>query len=141
MTVKHARVAIPGALIGLVALLVRWPSVRPFGEARAQEQIACTKRGCDSGILVEFETPPTVPYRIEASSSGSRARYVFECEDPRRCGQPFFADFLPYRVHLLVTSEGWTRRYERLPKYERIHPNGPQCDEGCRKATVTIPGV
>ena len=100
----------------------------------------CTDIGCDTGLIVELQNAPDVPYRVEAYVSGSSPRYVQTCSSETPCNAlAFFRDFIPDHVFIDVISTLGTQRYEAHLTYEMVQPNGPGCDPVCRKATIRLP--
>lgn len=100
----------------------------------------CTEIGCESGIEVILESPPTGAYRVEASVGGSVPKYVYECTSEAGCAERiFFPEFTPYRVFIEVTDATGTERYEAVPVYTERQPNGPECPPLCRNAVIRLP--
>lgn len=99
----------------------------------------CTQIGCTSGIEVQLEEEPDIPYRVEADPGGGRARYVFECEDSGGCPGIFFAAFTPDWVTFEVITEVDTTWYEVRPEYTEHQPNGPRCEPICSISVVRLP--
>lgn len=100
----------------------------------------CTLIGCDSGIELVLENPPTGAYRIEAYVYSEGPRYVYRCERQSGCNdRVFLAEFTPYRVFVEVISESGAQRYEVVPTYQESQPNGPNCPPTCRKAVIRLP--
>ena len=101
---------------------------------------ACTLIGCNSGLEVVLEAPPTVPFRIEAELPGQPGRRVVNCPDPDQCGgRAFFADFTPEQVRIHVVTSSDTQAYEVRPTYAEHRPNGSGCPPLCRNARVVLP--
>lgn len=99
----------------------------------------CTLMGCTSGIEVQLEEEPPVPYRIEAAADGGTARYVYECGQTARCSPIFFAEFTPDWVLFSVIVGADTTWYEVRPTYTEQQPNGPGCEPICYNSVVRLP--
>jgi hypothetical protein len=100
----------------------------------------CTLIGCNSGLEVVLEAPPTVPFRIEVEVPGQADRKVFQCPDPSRCeDRAIFSDFTPERVRIHVVTAAGTESYEVRPSYAEHRPNGSGCPPLCRTARVVLP--
>jgi len=95
--------------------------------------------GCTSGIAVELEEEPPVPYRVEAHAGGGTARYVYECDQTAGCPPMFFAEFTPDWVIFEVIVAVDTTWYEVRPTYTKLRPNGPRCDPTCYNSTIRLP--
>lgn len=102
--------------------------------------LICTEIGCNSGIAVVLETPPSLPYRVEVYAPGSsKTRYVHDCPTQSSCTPGiFFQDFTPDRVIVEVITASGTQRHEAMPIYSETQPNGPGCPPVCRNAMVRI---
>lgn len=98
-----------------------------------------TQIGCTSGIEVQLEEEPAVPYRVEAEAGGGTARYVYTCDPAAGCLPIIFAEFTPYRVFFEVIVGADTTLYEVLPTYTKHQPNGPRCDPTCYNSVVRLP--
>ena len=99
----------------------------------------CTQIGCTSGIEVQLEEEPPVPYRIEADAGGGTARYVYECDQTAGCPPIFFAEFTPDWVIFEVIVAEDTTWYEVRPTYTKHQPNGPRCEPTCYNSVVRLP--
>lgn len=120
----------------VVALFMLLPLI-PACESTVGE--ACTLIGCSSGIEVQLEETPAIPYRVEADAGGGDAKYVFECDSAEECPPIFFAEFTPDWLIINVISGTDTTWYEVRPSYEKNQPNGPACEPTCFNAVVRLP--
>ena len=104
--------------------------------------VGCTLVGCDSGLTVRVQPPPTVAHLIEVVASVSSARYLWRFDDASRCGagNTFFPNYLGKRavVVVIVGADTTLREFTDI-RYGKLEPNGPQCDPTCRQAEVVVP--
>ena len=102
---------------------------------------ACTLVGCSSGLRIDFNAPPTMPFRLEASSgyAGGPA-YVFECTVVAQCNAQyvFLTDYLPPSATIKLTTAAGTTTLDVTPAYGKFQPNGSRCGPTCTVATVQI---
>lgn len=99
----------------------------------------CTQIGCTSGIEVQLEEEPAIPYRVEADPGGGEARYIFECDRSAGCPRIFFVAFTPDWVMFEVIAGTDTTWYEVRPTYTEYQPNGPRCEPTCFNSVVRLP--
>ena len=102
---------------------------------------ACTLIGCSSGLRVRFLTPPTAPYRIEATSGLPQgAVYVFECVNLAMCNGDsiLLTDYLPPSATIKVITAAGTTTTDVTPEYSKFQPNGSRCGPTCTVATVQV---
>lgn len=113
----------------------------PFVLACEDEPVSfnCTDAGCESGIEVQLEEEPAVPYRVEADPVGGTARFVYTCDPAESCPPIVFSEFIPGWVFFDVIVGPDTTRYEVVPTYTEVHPNGPRCEPTCYNAVVRLP--
>jgi hypothetical protein len=103
---------------------------------------ACTLIGCSSGLRVKFLTPPSAPYRIEATSGLPQGQvYVFECVNLSMCGADsiLLTDYLPPSATIKVITAAGTTTTAVTPEYSNFQPNGSRCGPTCTSATVQVP--
>jgi hypothetical protein len=118
-------------VLGAIALLA--------GSACADT--SCTLIGCSNGLRIEFNAPPTSPFRLEASSSfAGGPAYVFECTNVSVCNAQavFFKDYLPATTKITLTTVAGTTTVDVTPAYSEFQPNGSRCGPTCTVATVQI---
>ena len=117
------------ASIGALALL---------GNATGGCGVGCDLVACDSGLTVRIQPAPTVPYRVEVVGSGS-TRNVFRCDMPGACSDAIYPNYFPTRVVVeVVTSADTVRREFTNIRYDKVQPNGSNCDPTCRIALLTV---
>ena len=103
---------------------------------------ACTLIGCSSGLRIQFASPPTTAYRIEATSGFAQGpKYVFDCPNVAMCNAPTIQlnDYLPPTVTINVITAAGTTTTEVNPEYSKFQPNGSRCGPTCTVATVQVP--
>lgn len=98
---------------------------------------ACTLIGCESGLFVQFATPPAGAYRVEAIVPGA-APAVLECGAGQTCPPIIFRDLEAERVTIRVVTATRTVSRDFSPRYENQYPNGRRCGAACRQATVNF---
>ena len=100
----------------------------------------CTVIGCQSGLSIQFSSPPTAPYHVEATSPDAGAR-SFDCTLTTGCTPPplQMVDYTPETVTLIVTYAGHTSATTLKPTYQVSNPNGRSCAPTCHVGTVTLP--
>lgn len=102
-------------------------------------QRACTLIGCESGLEVRLDAPPSGAYRVEASAPGDTAPRVQTCDPATACnGRVFFRDFTPDSATIRVVTATDTLTRAVRPTYQTQQPNGPDCPPTCRRAAVRI---
>jgi hypothetical protein len=103
---------------------------------------ACTLIGCSSGLRVKFLTPPSGPYRIEATSGlPLGATYVFECANLSMCigDSILLTDYLPPSATIKVITASGTTTTQVTPEYSKFQPNGSRCGPTCTVGLVQVP--
>jgi hypothetical protein len=97
----------------------------------------CTETGCEDGLTVRFDAPPTGAFRVEAVVRNHPGEYAFDCTDAGAC-LTMFRGLVAERVTVrLITAQGTFSR-EFQPRYREVYPNGRRCPAACRQATVTL---
>lgn len=103
----------------------------------------CTLIGCSSGLTVQLTSPPVGAYSVEIlpDAPAGNATYRVECGGaaPPCAAEVFFPDLIVSSARVRVTTTLGTVTHDVGPvTYRTSFPNGPQCDPGCRRATVTV---
>ncbi len=98
----------------------------------------CKEIGCEDGLTVRFDSPPTGAFRMEAFVANQPGEYAFACTDAAACSS-MFRGLVAERVTVrLITAQGTFSR-EFQPRYREVYPNGRRCPAACRQATVAFP--
>jgi hypothetical protein len=114
-------------LILLVALLAGCSSVA---------ERACTKIGCDDGIVVSIsEARSDFALQIIEADGTVHERV---CAAAATCDQFFFDGIRSETVIVRLVSGEQTIEREFEPAYERAQPNGPDCPPVCYQAQITF---
>lgn len=98
----------------------------------------CTQKGCLEGLSLEVsgDVPEAFTVRLEQVFP---APWQVECTPATCAPRISFEDFTPSYVVVAIESSGEVLFREAFePEYERVFPNGPQCDEGCLHATIEV---
>ena len=99
----------------------------------------CTDIGCYSGLEIQVNPAPTIPFRIEAFVPGSSALYTQDCANAADCTHIFLPEFTPDDVSVRLIAGGDTTFLEDAqPQYTELQPNGPGCPPICRVGHITI---
>ena len=98
---------------------------------------ACTLIGCASMLTVQFTSPPTIAYHLEAVSIENGA-IEFDCPDPAKCPAAQLDGYAPEKVVLTVTTARGSVQYNLSPHYTPQYPNGQRCGAACRTGSVTV---
>ena len=99
----------------------------------------CTDIGCYSGLEIQVNPAPTVPFRIEAFAPGSSALYTQDCANAADCTPVFLPEFTTRDVSVRLIAGGDTTFVEDAqPQYTELRPNGPDCPPICRFGHITI---
>lgn len=95
----------------------------------------CTLIGCRSGLSVELEGTPAVPFTLTATAGDTTESIV--CDQRTGC-RLFFEDFTPAQV--IISYESGGEEIERTfnPSYSRSRPNGEGCPPECLNGTVVL---
>jgi len=110
-----------------------------LGNATGGCGVGCTLIGCDSGLTVRLQPTPTVPYRVEVASGGTGTRNVFRCDKPGACSDAIYPNFFPTRAVVeVITSTDTVRREFANIRYDKVQPNGGNCDPTCRIAMLIV---
>lgn len=100
----------------------------------------CAVPACrGAGLAVMVISPPTEPYRIEATAAGATGTHTRDCNGVDAC-DVFFTDFVPTRVTIKVVTPSATASYDAVPAYAGPRSTDPDCPWDCRIASVTVPG-
>lgn len=98
---------------------------------------ACTLLGCSSVLTVQFSSPPTTAYHLEALSV-ENGEIEFDCPDPSTCPVAELRDYAPDKLVLTVSTARGSAQYNLAPQYTPQYPNGKRCGAACRTGTVTV---
>jgi hypothetical protein len=99
---------------------------------------ACTLIGCESGLEVQVEPPPSGDFRVEVEAADGASR-AFQCPQGTTCGgRAFFPDFMPAAAAIRVIVDGDTTSASVMPEYRTTQPNGAACPPTCRFGTATV---
>jgi hypothetical protein len=129
-TTRRPLAIIQQASIGVLILL---------GTAAGGCGVGCTLIACDSGLTVRVQPAPSVAYRVEVVSGGTGTRNVFRCNTPGACSDAIFHAFFPARAVVeVITNADTVRREFANIRYDKVQPNGADCDPTCRIAMLTV---
>ena len=102
----------------------------------------CTDIGCSSGLTVRLASKPVGTYKVEvfAAAPDQQPVSVYECTTVASCQQNvFFPSFVPTHPYVRVTSAAGTRLTEITQViYQSTYPNGRDCPDECRNASVDV---
>ena len=119
--------------LGMLALLANGASA-----CRGHD---CTLVGCDSGLTIRVQPPPTAPYRVEVVGGPTSARRVRNCGVESPCGDrfAFFQNLVTARatVEVIVGSDTTRREFTNIT-YLKTQPNGEHCGPTCLNAEGTF---
>ena len=99
--------------------------------------VSCTALGCPFGLRISLTTPPSGPYRVEATASGDPTVYAQDCS-----GGPCFVFFPTFRApqaHIAVIAATGTTTYDKDVPRVVTYPNGPDCGPCEGTQAVTLP--
>jgi hypothetical protein len=97
---------------------------------------SCTLIGCANGLTVQLQGSVPTEFTIRATA-GSVVREQ-QCNEARCRESVFFEEFRPDTVTIEIIAATGSNSRQFTPSYKGVYPNGPDCGETCRQATVTF---
>ena len=99
--------------------------------------VSCTAVGCPFGLRIVLTSPPSGPYRVEATAPGDPTVYAQDCS-----GGPctiMFPTFRAPQSQITVISTTGTTTYDKAVPRVATYPNGPDCGPCEGTQAVTVP--